>query len=626
MKRLNNSIIFIMLALLISTNACYALGSKSNEKENTSTIKTEDTAKVADSTKSETHFWQAWDEKFDKINPKHIKLKKDIQNQNSTIQKEVNNIVTTTQDTSATVEKSTSKDKKAEEKKTTDILEGSTSLDEKKTTNIQEELPNTEEKATTKEKTNTVAKKKKKENNKVKKAESNTESSPFFNEKSIEEVRKEIIKKPETEAPKIYTNNVHSEFTLEDCIKIAITYNPKVRSTIYNAQVYKTKIGQAWANYFPVISAGITAAREGSHAGYSTGDVSLYNTLGYLPSVSGEMLLFDFGKTKATADSAKRTFEAKKADTEENINVIVYGLKKAYYNVLFGQAQVKVYEDTVKDYELQKTRALSFYQIGKKAKIDVITAEYNLGKAKLNLVKAKNTLEIANAELSKVMGIPSYTNYTLTSKFRTNKFDLEQEDAINKAFEVRPELLSAQKAHEAAKLNLRAKRRTLAPDLGMYGAYNNGRGNEFNSYSYQLGVGLNYNEFNIAKVKKQIDEAKATYKKSEADYEAIKQNIYLNVKKAYLDLRTAEEAITIAKLALDQAKEQYRQADGRYRAGVGDIIELKDAETTYLSARLDFYNSLLNYNTYAANLEKEIGIPLNASQATVLPSTNMNDY
>ena len=49
-------------------------------------------------------------------------------------------------------------------------------------------------------------------------------------------------------------------------------------------------------------------------------------------------------------------------------------------------------------------------------------------------------------------------------------------------------------------------------------------------------------------------------------------------------------------LNMDQAKEQYRQVTGRYKAGVGTAIELKDGENTYLNARLDFYNSILNYN------------------------------
>ena len=33
---------------------------------------------------------------------------------------------------------------------------------------------------------------------------------------------------------------------------------------------------------------------------------------------------------------------------------------------------------------------------------------------------------------------------------------------------------------------------------------------------------------------------------------------------------------------MNQAKEQYDQASGRYRVGLGDAIELKDAETTYM--------------------------------------------
>ena len=53
----------------------------------------------------------------------------------------------------------------------------------------------------------------------------------------------------------------------------------------------------------------------------------------------------------------------------------------------------------------------------------------------------------------------------------------------------------------------------------------------------------------------------------------------------------------------------------------GDAIELKDGENTYLNARLDFYNSMLNYNTIAASLEKEIGIPLVFSDELILKIT-----
>ena len=47
-------------------------------------------------------------------------------------------------------------------------------------------------------------------------------------------------------------------------------------------------------------------------------------------------------------------------------------------------------------------------------------------------------------------------------------------------------------------------------------------------------------------------------------------------------------------------------------------MQLKDGENTYLNARLDFYNAMLNYNVTAAGLEKEIGLPLKQKSEKVL--------
>ena len=339
--------------------------------------------------------------------------------------------------------------------------------------------------------------------------------------------------------------------------------------------------------------------------------------MGYVPTVSAGMLLFDFGKTKADADYAKRMYESKQEDTKEYISDVIYSIKSAYFNILFAKAQVHVYEDTVKDYEMQLSQAEAFYKIGKKAKIDVVTAEYNLGKARLNLVSAKNTLQVAYVQLAQIMGIPEYTNYELSDELFLNDYDESFENLIKTAYDVRPELVSIMKIVEAAKMNLRLARRSFTPDLSAFGSYNNGIGNKYNLSSGQVGVQLNYTELNLMRVKKQVDEAKAQYSKALADYENIKHIVYLNVKKNYMDLQTAKESVIIAKLALDEAKEQYRQVTGRYKAGISDAIELKDGENTYLNARLDFYKAMLNYNVTAASLENEVGVPLVFSDRTI---------
>ena len=421
-----------------------------------------------------------------------------------------------------------------------------------------------------------------------------------------------------------YTNDMHSVFSLDDCIRIAIEYNPAIQASFYNQDAYKSRIGQAWANYFPSINAGFEFSRTGSHYNKEIPPYykrSVYDTNGYVPSVSANMLIFDFGKTKAIADMAKRQYEGAQENTKENINIIIYDIKATYYNILFAQAQVQVYQDTVKDYELQLSQAKGFYEYGKKPKLDIVTAEYNLGKAKLNLVKAEDILKVAKIRLSKIMGIPEYINYELSDEMSLNKFGIDSDEAIKLAFELRPELISAQKEMEAAKMNLRAEKRNFTPNIGIFGSYGNNLGSEYDVQTGQFGVGLNYNGLNILRIKKQVDEARSTYNMTKARYQEVKDTVYFNVKKCYTELQTAAEAIVMAKLALDQAKEQYRQVTGRYKAGVGDAIELKDGENTYLNARLDFYNAVLNYNVTAANLEQEIGIPLKQAEEKVIDIT-----
>ena len=162
-------------------------------------------------------------------------------------------------------------------------------------------------------------------------------------------------KKGEMEQPP-YTNEVHSVFSLNDCIENAIKYNPGIWASIYEEEAYKTKIGQAWANYFPSISAGLDISRSGNKyigGGPYGGAMNQYTTMGYIPSVSADMLIFDFGKTKASADRAKRMYESKVENTKENINNAKRILKKNYqeWKNDTGKIRIHTHEET----KLQKT-------------------------------------------------------------------------------------------------------------------------------------------------------------------------------------------------------------------------------------------------------------------------------
>ncbi len=440
------------------------------------------------------------------------------------------------------------------------------------------------------------------------------------NAKSKAKSSKEAEGMYETKFPVINSqieySDMNGEVTLVDCIKLAITHHPAIMSAISNSEIYKSRVGQAWSNYFPTLSAGVSYSRNDMlmtmGGAYSRMMAQTYNMY-YVPTLSANMLLFDFGKTKAGADMAKRNFEASRYDAEASIETVIYNVKVAYYNLVFAEIQKTVYEDTVKDFELQLKQASAQYKIGRKAKIDVTTAEYNLGNAKVNLIKAKNTLELAAVQLANAVGIPELEGVILKDKLNTKQYDVNFPELIKTAEAARPALLSAKKKMDAAEMNVRAAKRAFVPDLSAFGSYNNGGRQIDSDYGYQFGVQLQYNALNVMLLKKQVDEANATYRKYVADYEQEKQNVYLEVKSAYISLLNSHDSLGVAKLALQQAKERQYQAFRRYQVGLGDAIEFKDSENTYLNAQLDYYNNLLNYNINAAELERVIGAPIKES-------------
>ena len=447
--------------------------------------------------------------------------------------------------------------------------------------------------------------------NKFKKTKKQDESAS-----SKEEVKPATQSNSAFEPEKLVQGSVATDkvISVDDCVKIALENNPSIMSQLMNKEIYKNKIAQAWANYFPTINLGVSYSKNDmlmTNFKFPMQKYDLWNT----PSVGVNMLLYDFGKTSTTAKISKKTFEAAENTMQENINDVIYQVKSAYYNLLYALQQVNVYEDTVMNYEIHLKQAQAYYEIGSKAKIDVTTAAYNLDNAKLSLITAKNAVDSAYASLNNAMGVPEFSNYNIQERLDSKKYGVDFDELIKTANDVRPELIAAKKKMEGSQLLIRASKTAFLPDIKGFGNYTKGGKNPDTDYGYQIGAQIAYSNTNLFLLKKQVDEAKLTYKKDLADYEIAKQNLYLQVKQAYIQLKNAQESVPVAHSSMMVAKEQYELASGRYKVGLGDAIELKDAENTYRTSQLSYYNTLMQYHISAANLEKVVGTPIKPTES-----------
>ena len=397
------------------------------------------------------------------------------------------------------------------------------------------------------------------------------------------------------------------DLTLERCLEIALGNNPQINAAFHDVLASDAKIKQVWSNYFPQFSwqTGYTRIRQ-LQLSDALGQNLTFNYF-ILGQITLQQMLYDFGVTQNQATIRRLEYEGQKSTLSETINNVIYQTKEAYFNLLYSYEKKRVAETTVSQYTMFYDQAKAFYEIGLNPKVDVTIAESNLSNAKLELIQANNAVNLAVAKLNNVMGVPFIDAYTVQERLRYEPVSITLDGAVDIARDARPDLKLAETKVETAKQTLKLVKKSYFPTLSIEGQYQLGGKSWTSNYGYNLGGYLNFPTVNGMLVRNEIKEARYLYDKELANAQYTQNQIYLEIQNAYLTLVEKKNQIPVAILQVKQAKENYELSYGRYRVGEADPIELKEAQTTYQTAQLNYYGALYQYNSAKAALEKAIG-------------------
>ncbi len=397
------------------------------------------------------------------------------------------------------------------------------------------------------------------------------------------------------------------DMNLDRCIELALGNNPQINAAFQDVLASDSRIKQVWSNYFPQLNwqTGYTRMRQ-----LQLSDVFNRNlTYNYyiLGQITLQQMLYDFGVTQNQATIKRLDYEAYKASLAGVINNVIYQTKDAYYNLLLAQENKRVAEDNVQKYELFYNQAKAFYQIGMNPKVDVTIAQSNLSNAKLKLIQADNSVNIAVANLNNIMGVPFIEKYEVQERLDYVPVDITLNQAVDIARDSRPELKLAELKVKSAKQTVKLVKKSYFPTLSVEGQYMRGGAHWNSNYGYNFGGYLTFPTVNGMLIRNEIKEAKYLYDKELANAVNTQNEIYLEIQTAYLTLSEKKAQIPVAILQVKQAKENYELSYGRYRVGEASPVELRDAQVTYQEAQFDYYNTLYGYNSAKAALEKAIG-------------------
>lgn len=395
--------------------------------------------------------------------------------------------------------------------------------------------------------------------------------------------------------------------TLDNCIRLALGNNPQINAAFQDILASDARIKQVWSNYFPSISWQTSATRLKQLQLSDALRQNLEFNYFLLGQISLQQMLYDFGVTQNQATIRRLDYEAYKKTFEATVNTVIYQTKNAYYNVLYAYEARRVAQDTVNKYELFYKQARAFYTTGMNPKVDVTIAESNLSNAKLKLIQAENSVNLAIAKLNNVMGLPYIVKYDIVDKLQYEPINITFEGAIDIARTSRPELKLAEIKVEGVNQTVKLTKKSYLPTISLEGQYQRGGRTWTSNYGFNIGAYLTFPTINLMLMRNEIKEAKYLYDRELANARNTQNNIYLEIQNAYLKLDEKRNQLPVAIIQVKQSKENYELSYGRYKVGEATPTELKDAENTYEQAQLTYYSTLYEYNSAKAELEKSIG-------------------
>ncbi|MBP6671993.1 MAG: TolC family protein [Bacteroidetes bacterium] len=335
----------------------------------------------------------------------------------------------------------------------------------------------------------------------------------------------------------------------------------------------------------------------------------------YTVKATVQQPLFTGNKISGASDIADFSYEATKQDFSKDKADLIYNIKNAYWNLYRANEFKKVVDENVGQIRSHAVDAENMMKQGLLTNNDLLKVQVQLSDALVRQIDAKNNVTLAMLGLNNTLGLPLSTQIEITSQLESNlASSVDVSSLVKKAVENRPEILGMNARVKASESNLSIARSGWYPQIFLVGNYNYLRPNqrifpskdEFKG-TWDVSISLSYDLWNWNTSGNQSTQAEAQLSQTEQALSQLKDGVSLEVTQSYLAVNQAKERSEVAKKGVEQAEENYRVTNERYKKGLNVNSDLLDSEVALLTAKLNYTQSLVDFELASARLTRSIG-------------------
>ena len=417
--------------------------------------------------------------------------------------------------------------------------------------------------------------------------------------------------------------NGHAEaVTLEECIREALQRNPDANAAAIRVEAARAMISEADSAYFPQLSivGGYAVTDNPTQAfmmqlnqrnldimapGFDPNDPG--NTDNLRLSAELKYRIYDFGQRRMISESAALGADAVNLQLAAIRNELIYQITRGYISILQALDYVTVQQETIRSFEESLQVARDKYKAGTVIKTDVLNLEVALVQAREDLIRARNSVDLAIVALNTAIGYDFVTRESLPAPEKNVSAPPVMEQDFD-AIENRPELKVIQKVSQAKELlYIKAKRQNY-PVLNAYGSYDLDSGNlESFEGSYTVGLTAEWDIFTGFRNSSAARKAEAEWRAARQDEENVRNKIKQDLQSARIQAVESWQRLETIRKSVESASESLRITQVRYREGVAGITDLLTAQVGLTAMRTRSVAAVYDLAAAVSNLQRARG-------------------
>ena len=418
-----------------------------------------------------------------------------------------------------------------------------------------------------------------------------------------------------------------TSLTLQQAVNIALEKNPLRKAAMADTKVASAGVRAARSFLMPHLSFSETATRGddpvyvfGSklrQQRFTQADFTLNKLNTPLPfgnfstRFGGTWNLFDSFATWHGVNQAKQMNEAAGHQLDRTDQEIVFRVVVSYYEVLLAAKEQEVAEQSAKTARSIMGRSQARFDSGLTVESDLLTAKVRMAARQQEVIRARNTLEVARAQLNSAMGMPLDTQFQISEALAERTVPSPVLGEVEKqALANRPDLKRIASEQASQRQSVSVAKSSFGPRVNAFAGWEmdnptflaGGGGN-----NWLGGIEVQFDIFQGGAKRAELSRQRALEEKVLAMKQAASDAVRLEVRRAYYETDANRQQIEVARAAIAQAQESLRISQDRYDSGLTTITDLLGAEDAARRSQTDYWEAVYHFQTSYPNMELASG-------------------